>query len=146
MINIATILIGIIILFAILVLLRNSLPAKICALCGAVSITWIILLRLFYLGYEIDRTFIGILMGGSVVGIMYLLERKLPSRYQIFKLPFFLTLIYLSYFIVLRGKIIKDVVIIISLVWLFMLVIYASRDLKNLKMVEEKIIKCCKDW
>jgi hypothetical protein len=52
---------------------------KICPICVVVSGTWILLLILRYFGQPIDLTLIALLMGGSVVGIAYTLEKKLPA-------------------------------------------------------------------
>jgi len=89
MMDIVFIFLAITVLFALLIGLRSLFNLKICALCGAVSATWIVLLVMFYTGIFNNPIILGILMGGSVVGTMYLLEQKLPERFQIFKLPFF---------------------------------------------------------
>ena len=49
---------------------------KICPICVLVSSTWIILLTLRYFGYRIDESLIAMLMGGSAVGISYVLANK----------------------------------------------------------------------
>lgn len=49
---------------------------KLCALCASVSTTWIILLILRLLNFNIDNIIIAILMGESVTGIMYNLTNK----------------------------------------------------------------------
>jgi hypothetical protein len=54
---------------------------KICAICAASSLTWLALLILRQFNvFEIDSTLIGVLMGGSVVGIMYSLEKYFKSN------------------------------------------------------------------
>ena len=53
--------------------LQKMVPFKICSICLAVSITWLALLPLFFLG-ELDSMPIAILMGMSLTGIMYKLE------------------------------------------------------------------------
>lgn len=53
---------------------QPKLPFKICAICIAVSFTWLVLLVMWLLGEEISLMTLGILMGMSVVGIMYRLE------------------------------------------------------------------------
>lgn len=145
MTDITLILIGITILFAVFITFRPFFSMKVCALCGAVSLTWITLLFLFYLKYAIDPVFIGILMGGSVVGSMYLLEQKLPEKYQLFKLPYFLTFISVAYFLLAKTVSI-EVVSIILFVWLFMILIYAGGRVEKLKTVGRKIIECCRNW
>lgn len=46
----------------------------VCVICVSVTITWVVLLALYLLGYPIDPTVLAILMGGSVVGSMYKLQ------------------------------------------------------------------------
>lgn len=145
MIDISLVLIGITVLFAILVALRSVFSLKICALCGAVSIIWLTLLLLFYVGYVINPILIALLVGGSVVGGMYLLEQKIPEKYQIFKLPYFLTLILVAYFVLTQGV---DVYVLIvpGVVWLIVLLIHTGRRVEKFKVVGRKIIECCKNW
>lgn len=53
--------------------LQKIFPIKICAICLAVTLCWLVLLPLFFLG-KIDGTAPAILMGMSLTGIMYKLE------------------------------------------------------------------------
>ncbi len=50
------------------------LPFNVCAVCAAVSVTWVILLVLWLVGKEVSLISLGILMGMSVVGFMYKME------------------------------------------------------------------------
>jgi hypothetical protein len=145
MIDITFVLIGIVVLFALFIVLRSIFSLKVCALCGAVSLTWIVLLVLLYLDYEINPVLTGLLMGGSIVGVLYLLEEKLSEKYQIFKLPFFLTLISLAYFIIMQTIFVNTVSVILS-IWLLAVFIHAGRQTKSLKVLGRKIIECCKNW
>ena len=64
-----------------LVYLANRiLPFRICPICAGVSGTWIGLIIARFSGYPIDITIPALLMGGSVVGIAYQLEKKLPAE------------------------------------------------------------------
>lgn len=62
-------------------LANRFLPIKICPICAGVSLTWFWMLlgilteRLAVAGFQLP---IAILMGGSIVGIAYQLEKKLP--------------------------------------------------------------------
>ena len=55
------------------------LKFKTCAICTTVVSTWVGLLILKLLGFNIPQTIVAILMGGSVVGFMYFLERRAKS-------------------------------------------------------------------
>ena len=60
-------------------LVNRILPFKICPICAGVSGTWGWMLGAKFLGYEIDMIVLAMLMGGSVVGIAYRLEKRLPA-------------------------------------------------------------------
>jgi len=143
--DVALIFLAITVLFALLVGLRSLFNLKICALCGAVSSTWIVLLVMFYVGLFNNPVLLGILMGGSIVGAMYLLEQKLPEHFQIFKFPFFLTFVSATYFVILQSFAFEAVVVPF-LLWVCMGAIYAGRNSNSLKTLGRKIIECCKNW
>lgn len=145
MIGFDFILLGIIVLFTALVGWRLLSTVKVCALCGAVSGAWIILFILSYLGSYVDPLIIGILIGGSIVGLMYLLGPILPVDFQIFKLPFFLTLVAVTYFVLNRSFEFKAVFILV-LLWIFLTVVYVGRNNAHFKNLGKKIIECCKNW
>lgn len=69
-----------IVTFAVWLLNRLKL-AKVCPICAGVSLTWFWMLIAHFAGYEIELMMPAILMGGSVVGIAYQLERKMPNNY-----------------------------------------------------------------
>lgn len=145
MIDIPLLLIGIAVLFGIFIVLRSILSLQVCALCGATSLTWITLLTLFYFDYATDPIFIALLMGGSVVGSMYLLEQKLPEKYQIFKLPYFLTLVSAAYFVIVKN-VTMDVMMVLGTLWLIIFLIHAGKRVKKIRGIGRKIIECCKNW
>jgi hypothetical protein len=138
-------LLGILVLFILFIIFRSVTSFKVCALCAAVATAWIILLILFFVGSPIDPVFLGILMGGSIVGVLYLLERNLPERLSIFKLSFFVTLLALVY-LILGGNVDYQGGIVLVLLWIVSLGIYALRTVAGFKTVAKKMIECCKNW
>lgn len=60
--------------------IKKIVGKKICAICVAVSLTWFSLLVLKWLGFKIDPLVIAILMGQSIVGIMYKLEEYFQKK------------------------------------------------------------------
>ncbi len=54
--------------------LQPRVPFKICAICIAVGLTWLSMLVMWLLGKDVSLVSLGILMGMSVVGVMYRLE------------------------------------------------------------------------
>lgn len=146
MVSLTAVIIGVVALFGFFLITRSVLPFKICVLCAAVALTWIGLLTLWLMGIRVDPVLIAILMGGSVVGLMYLLASKLPERYQLFKLPFYLTGITIVYW--LLGGVINILWLPISLagLWLLALVLFVGRSNSGLSHFAQSIINCCKNW
>ena len=64
-------------------IIQKVIKKKICAICAAVLLTWIMLLILKLLGYNIDILIIGILMGECVMGITFKLEKKMKNKFAI---------------------------------------------------------------
>lgn len=138
-------LIGVTLLFVVILLLRKLFSWRICALCAAVSITWITLLIMSYAGIEIDSQLITLLVGGSVVGILYLLEDRLEEKYHILRLPFFLTLIVSGYLLI-TLTINWESLLVLAVVWLLTFLVFSFRQQPWLRSAAKEIIKCCKDW
>jgi len=65
--------------------IQPKLPFNLCAICVAVSSTWLILLVLWFLEAPVSLVTLGILMGMSVTGIMY----KSEGLYQKLKIKNF---------------------------------------------------------
>lgn len=57
---------------------RNMLRVPVCPICLGVGGTWLWMLIGRSLGHEVDAIMLSILLGGSVVGIAYQVEKRLP--------------------------------------------------------------------
>jgi|SRR3989344_2481392 len=144
------ILIGITILFFILLLVKEIFPKKIkskfCTICAAVSITWISLLILLKLGLYLNSTIISLLIGGTVVGIFYNVEGKVKENLKLFRLPFLLTLVFIGYLLINFDYYpIKEITFLLAL-WIFFILIFLYKNNKNISLVLNKIVDCCKKW
>lgn len=144
------VLIGITVIFFILLLLKEIFPKKIkskfCAICAAVSLTWITLLILYILRIYTDIIIISILVGGTIVGIYYNTESKVKENIKLFRLPFLLTLILIGYSLLnLSYFFIKEIIFLI-LLWLFFILIFLYKGNKTFNLLLNKIIDCCKKW
>lgn len=146
---------GMIILFFVLFLIIKSISKrKFCVLCASVSCTWLVLLVLLWLGKFNDRLLIALLMGGSIVGILYLLEKKIaekkvPEKYLLFRLPLYLTMVSLGYLVLRAARPSFIVIITLLMLWLlFMLIFFYQHNpkLHSVASVAEKLIACCKNW
>jgi len=58
---------------------NKLLRAPVCPICLGVGGTWLWMLSGRFLGYAVDATMLSILLGGSVAGIAYLVEKRLPQ-------------------------------------------------------------------
>ncbi len=147
MIGIEIVFIGIVILFALFTLLRSLSLVRVCALCASVFTSWVLLLILSYTTYryQVDGVLVGILMGGSIVGSMYLLEEKMKERYMLFKLPYFLTLVLVGYAL-LTGTLSLKALGVVALLWLVMILVHFGRRREKMRVLWRKIIECCKNW
>jgi len=119
---------------------------KVCAMCAAVFTTWLGLLVLLVLGKDVDPLMIGVLMGGSVVGVMYLLREKLPEDYQLFTYPFMVTLFSLVYLLLADVRTERGAYFLLAATWALFVTLFVLRRNKQLKGLATSIIKCCKDW
>ena len=57
---------------------KKMLRVPICPICLGVGGTWLGMVIVRSLGYAVDTTMLAILLGGSVAGIAYQLEKRLP--------------------------------------------------------------------
>lgn len=144
-ISLPTILIGVTILFVLLLTLRSFLSIRVCALCGAVFLSWVILLGLSFLGYHVDMVAIALLAGGSIVGGMYLLEEKLPVRYHVFRFPLFLTAITILYTILAEASSYVTYIVLGAL-WVVTVVLFFNKRTSRLKGIIKSVIDCCRNW
>lgn len=135
-------------LFVLLLIVKVIFKLNFCVLCGAVSLTWISLVGLFWAGLFEDILLIALLMGGSIVGIYYLVEKKVREQLHIFRFPFFLTLVFWAY-LLLKFEFNASVFIVAGLVvflWLICGFLYFFRNNAKFKSVVSKLIDCCKNW
>jgi hypothetical protein len=137
-------LVGITLLFVIFLIFKEFLSKKskdkFCVICFSVSLTWIILLVLYFTAIFTDKIIIAILMGQTSLGLFYLFYEKL----NVFKLPFLLTLIAVIYFI-LESFEIKSLFLLAGL-WILFFIIFIFKSNKKLSNFANKIIECCKKW
>ena len=82
--------ISILVITAVFYALRKNTPVKVCAACAGIAGTWILSLVARYFGYPINENLTAILMGGSVAGIMYQLEKRAGGNVHVFKKAFFM--------------------------------------------------------
>jgi hypothetical protein len=73
---IITTILSILVITAVVWLANRILPFTVCPICAGSFLTWVGLVGAHFMGYAIDLIVPALLMGGSVVGIAYQLEKK----------------------------------------------------------------------
>lgn len=136
----------IVVLFFLLLIVKKITEWKFCVMCTSVSLTWMTLLVLYWLGMFGQPVIIAVLMGQTIVGLYYFLEHKTEESLHIFRLPLLLTL-------TLAAFVLLDVTInlayslsLLALLWILLLLMYSYRQYPKTKIVVDRIIACCRDW
>lgn len=132
--------------FLFLVLLKSKLSWKFCAVCVAISSIWLALLIMRFAGKTVDPLLIAVLMGESVVGFYYFLEKRVPTAWQIFRWPYLITATIAVYVIIGTRDGIVSVVSWLGLIWVVFGLVYAIRSQPVFKKIAERLIACCRDW
>lgn len=139
----------IIILFFLLLLVKERLPKRLkdqfCVLCATILISWLVLLLLHLFGIYSDLVLLSLLMGQTIIGFFYFLEKRVKEELRIFTLPFILSFTFLFYSILTKEIIILVFLMLIAL-WGLLLFVYMYRSNKNLNKFVNKLVECCKRW
>ena len=143
--QLTVIFISIPLLFALLLLVKELFSMRICALCASISLTWIVLFILLKIGIFGNQLIVGIMIGESITGIYYLIEKRAQEHWKIFLLPFFLTLTTIGY-TALAETIPLGVILTIAALWAIAFCAHQFRERPQLKEIAQKIIQCCKNW
>ena len=147
MTSIFNILIIIIVLFFMLLIIKEFIyksKEKFCVICLSVTLTWLSLLFLYWFNLFQDKIILALLMGQTILGVFYLVEKKVNKEIKIFRLPFILTLITIGYLSLTLPNDITKTIILLFTIWLIFLILYFYRSNQNLKLFVKKIIECCR--
>jgi hypothetical protein len=151
-----TIIIAVLSIFALtgVVWLANRfLGFRVCPICAGVSLTWAWLLTGYLLDFIVDPVLIAALMGGSVVGIAYQLEKR-PSfakasegKALLWKTLFMPAGFALVYFVLTRSWLpamgATIVLAAIAVAFLTKRATTSKTEPSAVAELEEKMKKCC---
>jgi hypothetical protein len=150
MVGLMRILIGIVVLFFVLLGVKEFFPKnlkrKFCVLCFSVSLTWLYLLILFWNGNFLDKTILSLLIGMSSLGVFYLWEKKVSNEGKMFRLPLLLTLILIGYSLIEGINYGFMVFVFLGILWVLFGLVYAYRDGGKIGELVKKIVECCRNW
>lgn len=138
--------IAIAVLFAILLIVQSLTKWQFCALCAGVFAVWLGLVALYWAGWFQNITLAAPLLGASVVGIYYSVERKAKERLYVFRLPFFLTLLFAAYLLLGAAGRYFEIIFFLATLWVFFGAVYAYRENPRIGKLAKRIIECCKNW
>lgn len=116
-----------------------------CAICAAVSGTWIPLLSLYHAGYYKNQTVIALLLGQSIVGTFYLLKGSVPEQYHVYTLPYILAATVGAYTLLVPG-VYPSTAGVVALLWAVGTVLVLYREHSRVETVFREVVACCKDW
>ena len=131
-------------------LANKALPFRICPICAGVSGTWLWLLVAMANGWLLITDYqlpVAILMGSSVVGIAYQLEKRLPeNRSPLVWKTIFIPLGFLvAYHLVLFDWIAFAIFLAVELLFVWFYLFLVSHQPKNVQVekLEKQMEKCC---
>ena len=141
---------AIIIITAIMHILNalELIPLKICPICAGVSTTWLVLLILMFGGYEIEPIVPGILMGASISGIAYSLDKFTEHRSTLFGKTIILSAGFAAVYSILEQRITTAGYLLVALA-VFIYFYYFARktaikeEKAKVRELEEKMKNCC---
>ena len=123
-------------------------PFQICPICAGVAGTWLWLLAANFLGYEIDLIIPALLMGGSVVGIAYQIEKRLPpSRSPLLLKTLFIPAGFIAAYAVLTWHWPALLFSLLFLLLISFIFLYPQKN-RNVRKeaveeLEDKMKNCC---
>lgn len=143
MISIFYLFLSIVVLFFVVLIVKSLLKKEFCAICVAVSLSWLSFFSLYKFNLFDNVIILALLMGQSILGVFYLLEKKSAESLKLFRLPFLLSLTFVFYSSVTSSLDFSVVKLLLSL-WLLFSVIFVYRKNERIKLFVDKIVACCK--
>lgn len=129
-------------LFLIAIVFRQITKISICVICVSIATTWIALFILYKTGSFHDIVLLSLLMGQSISGLFYLLQKNVPASLRIFTLPFFLTFTAIFYFLITTQFVLLAFVLL-SVLWVLAWLVFVYRNDPGKKSVAKAMMDCC---
>lgn len=130
-------------------LAQKAIPLGICPICAGVSGTWIWFFVARLAGFAADPNVMALLMGGTVVGVAYTLEKRMPaSRSTLLWKTIFIPLGFgamfalLNYAWVMFAALFATLVIFAGLFLRYNKLLRGEHD-HAISDLEEKMKNCC---
>ena len=143
--------IGLITVFIIIIIVKkvlektNPTVKSWCAICLANTFTWLALFIMYQYGLYTNLTLIALMMGLTILGLYYTIEKVISNSLLLFRLPFLITLIAMGHTI-LTKSIDFQATLLIGGMWIIFTLLYAYRQSPWLQTTITKLVECCKKW
>ena len=127
--------------------MRQAMRELFCPICAGVSVTWLWMLVAFHAGKPIDPVMLGLLMGGTVVGLAYRIEPHLhPRRSSLLWKTCFIPLGFAAAFFLIKGAWLfgaSATFLLAALPFLFIRQKKQDVSEKEIDEIEKKLKQCC---
>ena len=134
------------VLFFVILGIKNFFKKSFCVICGAVSLTWLGLLILYWQGIFTDVVTVSLLVGETILALYYLFDAKAKEELKFFRLPFLLSLITTAYFVITFSFSLNVLFLLVGL-WFAFLIIYSFRYKSvAVESFMSSVMECCKRW
>ncbi len=123
---------------------KHLAKKRFCVLCASVSLTWLSFLIFYWTDNFHDQVLLSLLMGQSVTGLYYFVEKRVPKSLKIFTLPFFLSLTAGAYMLIKTELVMAAFGILLGL-WILAWLIFAYRADPGKRNLANTVMECCED-
>ncbi len=147
--TLVTAIISIFAIFGAVWLLNKIMPFKICPVCAGVAGTWLWMLTGKFFGYTVDTVVLTLLMGGSVVGIAYQIEKHIPTT----RSPVFFKLLFIPIGLIAADSLIAFrwthflvallAMLVVSLEFLNHPKPHSQTESKKVEELKKRMQNCC---
>ena len=121
-------------------LVKSAVPFRVCQVCVAVAVSWMVLGAFSLAGEFRDPVLLALLVGQSIVGVYYALEKRARKSLLIFRLPFLLTVTVLVYSLVRPVETVGFLVL--GLIWTTFLILAIVRSQVGTRVIH-RFTDCC---
>ncbi|MEK7561980.1 MAG: hypothetical protein AAB541_03915 [Patescibacteria group bacterium] len=125
-------------------IIKHLSQQRFCVICASVSLTWLSFLTLYWTDSFDDPILLSLLIGQSIAGLYYFVEKRVPKVLRIFGLPFLLSLTAGFYMLIKTELVLTAFGLLLGL-WLAAWLIFTYRNDPAKKTIAKILAKCCED-
>jgi len=126
-------------------IIKHLSDRRFCVICASVSLTWSGLLILYWTDNFHDTILLSLLMGQSITGLYYFVEKRVPKTMRIFGLPFLLSLTA-GFYMLIKSQLVLTAFGVLLGLWLAAWLIFSYRNDPGKKTIANILSKCCEEY